>query len=407
VEGSLAAHNRGDFMTEDTLVTFNAGSSSLKIGVFEMASGVARSAGRAKIDLETGPPRLSGKIGGLAFERELVGDPKADLGDVVAQVIDHLHAVLPGKIIAAGHRVVHGGMTFDAPVLLGDQVVTDIEGLIPFAPLHQPAALGVIRAVRDSHPAIAQTASFDTAFHASQSDLVRRLAIPRAMHDEGVRRYGFHGLSYAYIARAIARIDPRAAAGRVVACHLGSGASICGMIDGRSVDVSMGFSALDGIPMATRPGWIDPGALLHLMRKGMIQPERLERFLYHECGLLGVSGISGDTRVLLKDPSREAAEAIDLFCLRVAGEISRQVATLGGLDAVVFTAGIGENQPDIRGRIAARLGWLGLDLDDGRNEANNQIISTAKSRITVFVIPTDEEQVIASEALSVVSRHRL
>ncbi|MDM9644820.1 acetate/propionate family kinase [Rhizobium sp. S163] len=394
-------------MNYDVLLTFNAGSSSLKIGVFEIGSGTAHSTGRAKIDFETSPLRLVGKIGGLAFERELFGDPESDFGEVVNQVIDHLDAVVSGRITAAAHRVVHGGIKFDGPVLIGDKVLDDIESLVHLAPLHQPAALRVIRAVRESQPEIAQTASFDTAFHASQADVVRRLAIPRAMHDDGVRRYGFHGLSYAYIARALEQIAPQVAAGRVVACHLGSGASVCGMIGGRSRDTSMGFSALDGIPMATRPGWIDPGALLYLMRKGMRQPERIEQFLYHECGLLGVSGISGDTRVLLKDPSHEATEAIDLFCLRVAGEISRQATTLGGLDAVVFTAGVGENQPEIRGRVAERLGWLGLELDDGRNEANSQIISTTDSSIKVFVIPTDEEQVIADEALSVLSHHKL
>ena len=394
-------------MTYDVLLTFNAGSSSLKIGVFEMASGVAHSTGRAKIDFETSPLRLVGKIGGLAFERELFGDPESDFGEVVNQVIDHLDAVVPGRIAAAGHRVVHGGMKFERPFHLDDRMIDEIESLVWLAPLHQPAALRVIRAVRNSKPEIWQAASYDTAFHALQADVVRRLAIPRAMHDDGVRRYGFHGLSYAYIARVLEQVAPQVVAGRVVACHLGSGASVCGMIGGRSCDTSMGFSALDGIPMATRPGWIDPGALLYLMRKGMRQPERIEQFLYHECGLLGVSGISGDTRVLLKDPSHEATEAIDLFCLRVAGEISRQAATLRGLDAVVFTAGVGENQPEIRGRISERLAWLGLELDDGRNEANSQIISTSNSRIKAFVIPTDEEQVIADEALSVLSHHRL
>lgn len=297
-------------MPEDVLLTFNAGSSSLKIGVFEMASGIARSTGRAKIDFETSPLRLTGKIGGLAFERELFGDPESDFGEVVSQVIDHLDAVVRGRIAAAGHRVVHGGMKFERPVHLDDRVIDEIESLVLLAPLHQPAALRVIRAVRNSKAAIWQTASFDTAFHASQADVVRRLAIPRAMHDDGVKRYGFHGLSYAYIAGALEKIDPQVAAGRVVACHLGSGASVCGMIGGRSCDTSMGFSALDGIPMATRPGWIDPGALLYLMRKGMRQPERIEQFLYHECGLLGVSGISGDTRVLLKDPSHEDRKSV-------------------------------------------------------------------------------------------------
>lgn len=394
-------------MAVDMLLTFNAGSSSLKIGIFEMQSEGASPSGRVKIDFEASPLRLAGKIGGLAFDTVLFGDAESDFSDIVDQVLRHLDATVSGNVVAAGHRVVHGGMKFERAVHLDDEVIDDVESLVELAPLHQPAALRVIRAVRKSRPDIWQTASFDTAFHVSQPDVVRRLAIPRAMHDDGVRRYGFHGLSYSFIARRLAEIDPARGSGRVIAAHLGSGASICGMVDGHSGDTSMGFSALDGIPMATRPGWIDPGALLYLMRKGMRQPERIEQFLYHECGLLGVSGISGDTRVLLGDPSHEANEAVELFCMRAAGEIARQTATLGGLDALVFTAGIGENQPEIRGRIGDRLAWLGVELDDGLNEANAQVIGASHAKVKTFVIPTDEEQVIADEALAVLSRHRL
>ncbi len=394
-------------MNPDVILTFNSGSSSLKIGVFELAHGRAMSAGRVKIDFEARPMTLSGRVGELPIEKDLVGNPETEFGQLVDQVVGHIDEATHGCLMVAGHRVVHGGLRFTGPIRLDDKAVDEIENLTPLAPLHQPSALRVIRAVQQSQPHISQTASFDTAFHSSQDDIVRRLAVPRAMHVDGLRRYGFHGLSYNYIANRLRQIDPASDSKRVVAAHLGSGASICGMFGGRSRDTSMGFSALDGIPMATRPGWIDPGALLYLMRKGMRQPERLEQFLYHECGLLGVSGISGDTRVLLKDPSREAAEAIDLFCLRAAGEISRQAATLGGLDAIVFTAGVGENQPDIRDRIAGRLGWLGVELDGGANETNETVISTAESRVTVYVIATDEEQIIADEALSVIKRHNL
>jgi acetate kinase len=394
-------------MNPNALLTFNAGSSSLKIGVFDLRDGLAKSKGRATIDFETTPLILSGNISGSSLNAEVAGNPKEDFSRIIEQALGHLAERFTGGLAGVAHRVVHGGMTFDGPVLLSDDTIDRIEALVPLAPLHQPQALRVITAVRKLEPDVPQFASFDTAFHTSQEDIVRRLAIPRAMHDDGVRRYGFHGLSYAFIATRLMEIDPEAAKARVIAAHLGSGASICAMKAGISRDTSMGFSALDGIPMATRPGWLDPGALLYLMRSGMRQPERIEQFLYHECGLLGVSGISGDTRALLKDPSHEASEAIDLFCLRISGEISRQTATLGGIDAVVFTAGIGEHQPEIRGRVVERLAWLGIELDDGANERNATIISTAESRIKVFVIPADEEQVIADDALSVLARHRL
>ncbi|MDO3445484.1 acetate/propionate family kinase [Agrobacterium sp. V1] len=392
-------------MEADMLLAFNAGSSSLKIGVFEVIGGMAKPIGRARVDLEILPLKLSVRTKNLDREEQIAGDPEGDFSRVIEQVLSHIETILPGNILAVGHRVVHGGMTFGGPVLFDDKVAEKIEELVALAPLHQPVALRVMRAVSGHNAGIRQTASFDTAFHMSQDDLARRLAIPRKLHDAGVRRYGFHGLSYKYIVTRLAEIDRDAANGRVIAAHLGSGASICGMLAGRSCDTSMGFSALDGIPMATRPGWLDPGALLYLMRNGMPKPGQIEHFLYHECGLLGVSGISGDVRVLLKDPNHRAEEAVELFCLRAAGEISRQAATLGGIDALVFTAGIGENQPAIRRCIAERLRWLGLEIDDKANEAHAQEISAKSSRIKAFIIPTDEEQVIADEALSVLSRH--
>ncbi len=394
-------------MKDDVLLTFNSGSSTLKIGVFEIVDREAKSSGRAKIDFDNFPLALVGEIAGERVATPLVSSDGQDVGEVVRQVFEYAADCLGGSIVAAAHRIVHGGLRFQGPALLDDRCIDEIEGLVPLAPLHQPAALRFIRAVRTVEPALVQTASFDTAFHSSQEDVVRRLAIPRALHDDGIRRYGFHGISYAYVARKLSEIDEEAGRGRTVVAHLGSGASLCGMMAGVSRDTSMGFSALDGVPMATRPGWIDPGVLLYLMRKGMRQPERIEDFLYHECGLLGVSGISGDTRVLVVDQRVEAQQAIDLFCLRVAGEIARQAVTLGGLEAVVFTAGVGENQPEIRARVASRLQWLGVELDASRNEARSHVVSTTSSRVKVFVIPTNEEQVIADEALSVLTRHRL
>ncbi|KAA1180106.1 acetate/propionate family kinase [Rhizobium tropici] len=390
-------------MTDDVLLTFNAGSSTLKIGIFELAGLQARNVGRGKIDFDQSSLMLRYSIGDGKYEKPVKGDNDANFVSVVAETLEHMLAHLPGGLRAVSHRVVHGGMMFREATLLDDAAIDRIEKLIPLAPLHQPQALGVIRSIEKLRPEVRQVASFDTAFHSSQADLVRRLAIPRAMHDNGVRRYGFHGLSYKYIASQLRQIDPARAGGKVIACHLGSGASLCAMEDGISRDTSMGFSALDGIPMATRPGWLDPGALLYLMRSGMRQPERIEDFLYHECGLLGVSGISGDTRVLLEDNGPEAAEAIDLFCLRISGEVGRMCATIGGLDALVFTAGIGENQPQIRAGVARRLQWLGIEIEDDANRRNSTSISTASSQVKLFVIPTDEEQVIADEAVALIA----
>ena len=390
-------------MTDDVLLTFNAGSSTLKIGVFELTAKEPRNVGRGKIDFDQSPLMLRYSIGEDRYEKAIRGDNDAQFTSVISETLDHLLTHLPGRLRAVAHRVVHGGMTFQEATLLNDAAIERIEKLVPLAPLHQPQALRAIRSMQTLRPDITQTASFDTAFHSSQADIVRRLAIPRALHDDGVRRYGFHGLSYKYIAAKLREIDPEAAKGKVVACHLGSGASLCAMENGISRDTSMGFSALDGIPMATRPGWLDPGALLYLMRTGMPQPERIEDFLYHKCGLLGVSGISGDTRVLLEDKSPEAAEAIDLFCLRISGEIGRLCATLGGIDVVVFTAGIGENQPEIRARVARRLQWLGIEIDEDSNDGNLTSINAASSRVKLFVIPTDEERAIAEEAVALIA----
>ncbi len=390
-------------MTDDVLLTFNAGSSTLKIGVFELAGTQARNVGRGKIDFDQAPLMLRYSIGDDTYERSVKGDNDANFVSVVAETLDHMLAHLPGRLRAVAHRVVHGGLMFRKATLLDDAAIDRIEKLVPLAPLHQPQALRVIRSIEKLRPEVRQAASFDTAFHSSQSGLVSRLAIPRGMHDDGVRRYGFHGLSYKYIASQLNKIEPASAGGRVIACHLGSGASLCAMENGISRDTSMGFSALDGIPMATRPGWFDPGALLYLMRSGMREPERIEDFLYHECGLLGVSGISGDTRVLLEDKRPEAAEAIDLFCLRISGEVGRMCATIGGLDALVFTAGIGENQPQIRARVVRRLQWLGIEIDDDANRRNLTSISAGSSQVKLFVIPTDEEQVIADEAVALIT----
>lgn len=391
-------------MRSELLLTFNAGSSTVKIGIFAREQGSARRIGKAVIDFRHAPLAFHLTEGPSTFDVPLHASGEDDLTGVLNEAFSALadHFDLDA-VIAAGHRVVHGGDRFAGPVAIDAQAVAEIETLVALAPLHQPQSLRLIKAMREIRPDLAQTASFDTAFHGTIEGLVRRFAIPRAFHDEGIKRYGFHGLSYKYIGRELAQRMPDIAGQKIVVAHLGSGASLCGLSGGRSRDTSMGFSTLDGIPMATRSGAIDPGVLAHLLNRKGMAPEALEDFLYHQCGLLGVSGINSDSRELLASDRPEAREALDLFTFRIAGEVARIANTLGGLDAVVFTAGIGEHQPEIRARIVNHLMWLGLTLDPAANDGNAETISAANSRAKALVIPTDEEQVIADEALSILN----
>lgn len=389
-------------MMGDLLLTFNTGSSTVKIGLFEMRAGRPVRVARGTIDFRTDPLTFRLAEGGEERAVPLKAKGEEALPEILTETFDLLGADFDlVRLKVAGHRVVHGGDRFAGPVRLDDAAIAAIDALTELAPLHQPQSLRLIRAVRAIHGELTQTASFDTAFHRTESDLVRRFAIPRALHDAGIKRYGFHGLSYKFIAGAFAAAEPALAKGRVIALHLGSGASICGMVAGESRDTSMGFSTLDGIPMATRTGALDPGVLLHLLGQGRYPLADVEDLLYHRSGLLGVSGISADTRDLLASDRREAREALDLFALRIAGEVARIAATLGGLDALIFTAGIGEHQPAVRAMVAERLGWLGLALDPAANAGDAMRISAAGSRVAAFVIPTDEEQVIADEAAAV------
>lgn len=386
------------------LLTFNTGSSSLKIGLFEWDAHGARRIGKGLVDFSRRPLTFHLTEGPAVFDLRLHAEGGEDLRDVIAEAFEVLGMHFDmAAVRAVGHRVVHGGDQFTGPVRLDEGNIGELDKLVGLAPLHQPQALRVIRAVKHLRPTLVQTASFDTAFHATQSDLVRRFALPRALHDQGIKRYGFHGLSYAFIAGELRRRVPDVAASKVIVAHLGNGASLCALDGGESRDCSMGFSTLDGIPMATRCGALDPGVLLHLLGPKARTLRNLEDMLYHRSGLLGVSGISGDTRDLLKDERPEAREAIDLFALRIAGEIGRMTATLGGLDGIVFTAGIGEHQPEIRASICDRLRWLGVALDGEANTASACIISTSASSVATFVIATDEEQIIANEALSVLA----
>lgn len=384
------------------LITFNAGSSTVKIGLFEIRDGIPSRIGKGMVDFRSEPLVLHLTEGPETLDLPLSRKATPDMRELIDEIFGALSAHFDmDRVKVAGHRVVHGGDRFEGAVRLDDVNIDAIEKLTDLAPLHQPQALRFIRAIHHLKPGLIQTASFDTAFHRTQDETRRRFAIPRRLHDLGVKRYGFHGLSYAYIARELQRLAPDVAGGKVVVAHLGSGASLCAIEGGASRDCSMGFSTLDGIPMATRPGTLDPGVLLHLLQTEGLSGDDIEDLLYHRSGLLGVSGFSADTRDLLVDGRPEAAEAIDLFTARIAGEVGRMAVTLGGLDALVFTAGIGEHQPQIRAGVAARLAWLGLEIDAGANGANACVISTNQSRIKAYVIPTDEEQVIATEALAV------
>jgi acetate kinase len=309
---------------------------------------------------------------------------------------------LAGEIAAFGHRIVHGGPDLDRSVLVDDAALDRIEAVSPLAPLHNPPALDVLKGLRKRYPGVPQVACFDTAFHRGHPPVADRFAIPDALYHEGVRRYGFHGLSYAYIAEAMKTQAPGIAAGRVVVAHLGSGASMCAMVDGRSVDSSMGFTPLDGLPMAARPGSLDAGVVLWLQQQKVWPADRVEHFLYHECGLRGLSGVSDDIRVLLDSKEPLAKLAVDYFIYHIARTAGAQAVSMGGIDGMVFTAGIGEHSVPVRARVLERLAWLGFELDPAANARGEGRITSVNSRLAAFVIPTDEERVIARETMALI-----
>ncbi|WP_446332976.1 acetate/propionate family kinase [Burkholderia pseudomallei] len=362
-------------MSEPLLLTFNAGSSTLKIGLYSVANGEPAPLGRGKIDFNRAPLQFEYANGGEAHAVPLAAPVTDDLHAVLDEALGWIDAHLSvHELVSVGHRVVHGGDTFDGPVRIDERTLDAIAALVPLAPLHQPQSVRLIRALRHVRPHLPQVASFDTAFHRTQSDLVRRFALPRALFDAGIKRYGFHGLSYRYVAGRLRERHPSIARGKVVAAHLGSGASLCAL---------------------------DAGVVLHLQKTLGRTLDDVEQMLYHRSGLLGVSGVSGDARALLADPSAGARDALELFAFRIAGETARLAATLGGLDALVFTAGIGEHQPQTRAAVCERLRWLGVELDAHANARNAETVSRDGSRVAVLVVPTDEEQVIARDAASV------
>lgn len=386
------------------LLALNPGSSSIKFAIYEARPPHAQRIGRGAVDLRRQPLTLHIAEGPQTADIVLKAPLEEDFHSVIDETLGGLADHFSFSALAGiGHRVVHGGDRFAGPALIDDETLDAIVALTPLAPLHQPQSVRLIRAIRRLRPQTAQIASFDTAFHRSQSDLVRRFALPRSLFDEGVKRYGFHGLSYKYIAARLAALAPNLAKGRVVVAHLGSGVSLCALQDGVSRDTTMSFSTLDGAPMATRCGALDPGVLIHLVKERKMSIEAVEDMLYHKSGLLGVSGISADSRALLASKAPEAAEALALFALRVSREAVALASTIGGLDAFVFTGGLGEHQPETRAAIAARLIWLGAKIDEQTNLANALRIDATDSRVALLVIPTDEEQTIADEAMSLLS----
>ncbi|MDF2118598.1 acetate/propionate family kinase [Roseiarcaceae bacterium H3SJ34-1] len=384
------------------LLTFNPGSSTIKLGIYALAAEGPHRVGAGMIDLRHPPFKLHISHGGQTTDIPLAAVHSDDLRALIEETLGWLARHFPAvEITAIGHRVVHGGDRFVGPVLVSDEVLDAIERLTPLAPLHQPQSVRLMRAIKHVWPDRPQVASFDTAFHRSQSDLVRRFALPRDLFDEGIKRYGFHGLSYKYIAGRLAREVPEIAGGRVVAAHLGSGASLCALDNGVSRDTTMGFSTLDGIPMATRCGALDPGVILHLLQQRGLDAGAVEDMLYRRSGLLGISGISADSRDLAASDAPQAREALDLFAFHIAKQMAALATTLGGLDGLVFTAGIGEHQPAVRETVCRHLAWLGVAVDPEANAVDATRIEADSSKVAVLVLPTDEEQVIAEEARAV------
>jgi acetate kinase len=387
----------------DTILVVNAGSSSVKFQVFSVeGEGRLRRQIKGQMDGIGSRPRLraSGVDGDPLADRAYPIDIVPDVPAAMGIAGDWLRNELRVHPIAVGHRVVHGGPDYDRPALIDHGVVARLERFVPLAPLHQPHNLAPIRSIQANFPALPQVACFDTAFHRRHSDVADCYAIPHQLHAEGVRRYGFHGLSYEYIAKTLPQIAPDIAKRRVIVAHLGSGASMCALKGGQSVESTMGFTALDGLPMGTRPGQIDPGVVLYLMAEKGMSASHVQNFLYRDCGLKGLSGVSNDMRELETSADPQAKLAIDHFVYRIGLNTGMLAAALQGLDAFVFTAGIGENSANIRARVAEQLAWLGVALDLAENSRHSRQISRAGSLVPVYVIPTDEELMIAQHTLA-------
>jgi len=382
----------------DYALVLNAGSSSLKFCVFQRPDGERwRLEARGQIEGIGTSPRLSvkGAAGEKVADEALEPSVRngSDAIDVLAVWLRSRYA--GARVLGVGHRVVHGGPRFAGPTVITREVLDQLRELIPLAPLHQPYNLAAIDAVFERLPEVPQVACFDTSFHRGHARVADVVPLPREICKDDLQRYGFHGLSYEYIASVLPEVAPEIARGRVLVAHLGSGASVCALKDGRSVDSTLGFTALDGLCMGTRPGSIDPGVVLYLFQNLKLSPKEVETILYKKSGLIGISGISNDMRDLLGRTEPEAVLAVDYFIYRVAKEIGALTAVLGGLDGLVFTAGIGENSPEIRRRVCEASAWLGIELDDTANNGKGPRISAAGSKVSAWAIPTNEELMIA------------
>ena len=381
---------------DDYALVLNAGSSSLKFCVFQRPPGEGwRLEARGQIEGIGTSPRLSVKDANgesLAKQDVSVRDGREAVNALAAWLRSKYGGA---RVVGVGHRVVHGGARFKGPTILSPQVLEELRELIPLAPLHQPYNMAAIEAAFERLPGVPQVACFDTSFHRGQPAVSELIPLPLELRKGGLQRYGFHGLSYEYIASVLPEVTPENAKGRVIVAHLGSGASLCALKDGKSVDSTLGFTALDGLCMGTRPGALDPGVVLYLFQGLGLSAKEVETILYKKSGLIGISGISNDMRDLLGRPEPEARLAVDYFVYRVAKEIGALTAVLGGIDALVFTAGIGENSAEIRERICKSSAWLGIELDKTANTNRDSKISSSRSKVAVWVIPTNEELMIA------------
>lgn len=391
----------------DTILVVNAGSSSVKFRVFavgerqslrQLVSGQMDGIGvRPKL-------RATGASDEKLIERSYEASEVPDVATAMRTAGAWLQSEQKLSFVAIGHRVVHGGPDYDRPILVNEKVLSDLDRYVSLAPLHQPNNLAPIRILLERFPKMPQVACFDTAFHRGHSAIADRYAIPESLYAEGVRRYGFHGLSYEYVAERLREISPSHAGGRVIVAHLGSGASMCAIRDGQSVESTMGFTALDGLPMGTRPGQLDPGVVLYLMSEKGMSAKAVQDFLYKECGLKGLSGVSNDVRELLGSGEPGAALALDYFVYRIGLHAGMLAAALGGIDGFVFTAGIGERSAEMRTRIAKKLAWLGCEIDEDANGKGEFLISCSAKGPGLYVVPTNEELMIAKHTLAVISQ---
>jgi len=390
----------------EPIFVINAGSSSVKFSLYRTAPDRSVEAGaHGQVEGIGTSPRLkvADAQGRVLADQVVAGK---DYTGAIAEIHDWFKTYVGSEaaLDGIGHRVVHGGSIYSRPVVIDDRVIAGLEELVPLAPLHQPHHIAAIRAFASIAPKVPQVACFDTAFHYSQPPLAREFALPRELSAKGIRRYGFHGLSYEYIVAKLPEVAPAYANGKIIVAHLGNGASMCAINEGRSIATTMGFTPVDGLPMGTRTGTLDPGIILFLLRQEGMDANTIEHLIYERSGLLGVSGLSSDMRTLLTSGAPAAKEAIDLFVYRIGRELGSLVAALGGLDALVFTGGIGENAAEVRARVCAPAKWIGIALDEAANSRNGLLISAPASAVSVWVVPTDENLMVARHTRQLLDR---